>query len=63
MATERVLTGGDDPQKVALRGLTFDDVLLLPAESHIVERQATQRHLLWVVASGENSLSCHVFLS
>lgn len=32
----RVLTGGDDPNKVALRGLTFDDVLLLPAESHIV---------------------------
>ena len=28
--------GGDDPSKVALRGLTFDDVLLLPAESHIV---------------------------
>ena len=28
--------GGDAPNKVALRGLTFDDVLLLPAESHIV---------------------------
>ena len=36
MAQDRVLTGGDDPDKVALRGLTFDDVLLLPAESHIV---------------------------
>ncbi|WP_115685246.1 IMP dehydrogenase [Corynebacterium senegalense] len=36
MAQDRVLTGGDDPNKVALRGLTFDDVLLLPAESHIV---------------------------
>ncbi|WKD56930.1 Inosine-5'-monophosphate dehydrogenase [Corynebacterium capitovis DSM 44611] len=36
MATERVVTGGDDPEKIALRGLTFDDVLLLPAESHIV---------------------------
>ena len=35
MAIERVWTGGDDPDKVALRGLTFDDVLLLPAESHI----------------------------
>ncbi|KGF21993.1 IMP dehydrogenase [Corynebacterium tuscaniense] len=33
---ERVHTGGDDPSKVLLRGLTFDDVLLLPAESHIV---------------------------
>lgn len=27
---ERVHTGGDDPSKVLLRGLTFDDVLLLP---------------------------------
>ncbi|WP_291313161.1 IMP dehydrogenase [Corynebacterium sp. UBA2622] len=36
MAQDRVLTGGDDPNKIALRGLTFDDVLLLPAESHIV---------------------------
>ncbi|WP_342319068.1 IMP dehydrogenase [Corynebacterium mayonis] len=34
--TNRVATGGDDPNKIALRGLTFDDVLLLPAESHIV---------------------------
>ena len=36
MAHDRVITGGDDPNKIALRGLTFDDVLLLPAESHIV---------------------------
>ena len=36
MTDQRIHTGGDDPNKVALRGLTFDDVLLLPAESHIV---------------------------
>ncbi|WIM68165.1 IMP dehydrogenase [Corynebacterium breve] len=36
MTEQRVHTGGDDPNKVALKGLTFDDVLLLPAESHIV---------------------------
>ena len=36
MSNERIHTGGDDPNKVAFRGLTFDDVLLLPAESHIV---------------------------
>ena len=41
MANERVLTGGDDPDKVALRGLTFDDVLLLPAESHIVPSEVS----------------------
>lgn len=41
MATERVLTGGDDPNKVALRGLTFDDVLLLPAESSIVPSEVS----------------------
>ncbi len=29
-------TGGDDPGKVALLGLTFDDVLLLPAASDVV---------------------------
>ena len=28
-----VPTGGDDPTKVAMLGLTFDDVLLLPAAS------------------------------
>lgn len=32
----RVSTGGDDPNKVALVGLTFDDVLLLPDASDIV---------------------------
>ncbi|MFD6895456.1 IMP dehydrogenase [Rhodococcus sp. NPDC060086] len=31
-----VHTGGDDPNKVAMLGLTFDDVLLLPAASDIV---------------------------
>ena len=41
MANERVLTGGDAPNKVALRGLTFDDVLLLPAESHIVPAEVS----------------------
>ena len=41
MDTERVLTGGDDPNKVVLRGLTFDDVLLLPAESHIIPSEVS----------------------
>ena len=36
MSENRVSTGGDDPNKVALHGLTFDDVLLLPAESNVV---------------------------
>lgn len=31
-----VATGGDDPGKVAMLGLTFDDVLLLPAASDVV---------------------------
>ena len=31
-----VSTGGDDPGKVATLGLTFDDVLLLPAASDVV---------------------------
>ncbi len=31
-----VRTGGDDPGKVAMLGLTFDDVLLLPAASDVV---------------------------
>ena len=35
MAIERVWTGGDDPDKVALRGLTFDDVLLLPTTPYV----------------------------
>ena len=29
-------TGGDDPNKVALVGLTFDDVLLIPAASDVI---------------------------
>ncbi|RNE48832.1 IMP dehydrogenase [Corynebacterium alimapuense] len=36
MTDQRVSTGGDNPNKVALLGLTFDDVLLLPAESNII---------------------------
>ena len=36
MTQERVFTGGDDPNKVLLNGLTFDDVLLLPAESNVI---------------------------
>ncbi len=32
-------TGGDDPNKVAMLGLTFDDVLLLPAASDVVPSQ------------------------
>jgi IMP dehydrogenase len=31
-----VTTGGDDPRKVELVGLTFDDVLLLPAASDVI---------------------------
>lgn len=36
MSDQRVSTGGDDPNKVALVGLTFDDVLLLPAQSDVI---------------------------
>src|ERR1700731_1016738 len=32
----RVATGGDDPNKIAMLGLTFDDVLLLPAASDLI---------------------------
>lgn len=32
----RPRTGGDDPNKIAMLGLTFDDVLLLPAASDLV---------------------------
>ena len=35
-----VPTGGDDPTKVAMLGLTFDDVLLLPAASDVVPATA-----------------------
>ena len=33
-------TGGDDPGKVAMLGLTFDDVLLLPAASDVMPADA-----------------------
>ena len=36
MTDMHVPTGGDDPNKVALVGLTFDDVLLLPDASEII---------------------------
>ncbi len=39
-ASPRVRTGGDDPHKVVMLGLTFDDVLLLPAASDIVPAAA-----------------------
>ena len=39
MTNNRVQTGGNDPDKILLNGLTFDDVLLLPAESNIVPSQ------------------------
>ncbi|CAM4458607.1 IMP dehydrogenase [Nocardia ninae] len=32
----RPSTGGDDPNKIAMLGLTFDDVLLLPAASDLI---------------------------
>ena len=35
-----VSTGGDDPAKIAMLGLTFDDVLLLPAASDVVPARA-----------------------
>ncbi len=35
-----VRTGGDDPDKVAMLGLTFDDVLLLPAASDVIPSDA-----------------------
>ncbi|WP_333617896.1 IMP dehydrogenase [Dietzia sp.] len=31
-----IRTGGDDPGKISMIGLTFDDVLLVPAESDVV---------------------------
>jgi len=39
-STAGVRTGGDDPAKVAMLGLTFDDVLLLPAASDIIPATA-----------------------
>ncbi|MDO5099634.1 MAG: IMP dehydrogenase [Corynebacterium sp.] len=41
MAQQRVSTGGDDPNKVALVGLTFDDVLLLPDASDVIPSEVT----------------------
>lgn len=35
-ASGNVFIGGDDPSKVAMLGLTFDDVLLLPAASDVI---------------------------
>jgi len=40
LAYDPVPTGGDDPHKVAMLGLTFDDVLLLPAASDVVPATA-----------------------
>ncbi|MGY4710341.1 IMP dehydrogenase [Mycolicibacterium sp. CBM1] len=37
---DSVPTGGDDPNKIAMLGLTFDDVLLLPAASDVVPATA-----------------------
>src|SRR6201993_3796552 len=35
-----ITTGGDDPNKIAMLGLTFDDVLLLPAASDVIPAAA-----------------------
>src|ERR1700732_5393609 len=40
LADVPVPTGGDDPHKIAMLGLTFDDVLLLPAASDVVPASA-----------------------
>ena len=40
LADDPVPTGGDNPNKVAMLGLTFDDVLLLPAASDVVPATA-----------------------
>src|SRR6201991_4405704 len=40
LADDPVPTGGDNPNKVAMLGLTFDDVLLLPAASDVVPAAA-----------------------
>lgn len=41
MMQQRVSTGGDDPNKVALVGLTFDDVLLLPDASDVIPSEVS----------------------
>ncbi|AKE40633.1 inosine 5-monophosphate dehydrogenase [Corynebacterium kutscheri] len=43
MTSTRVTTGGDDPNKVALVGLTFDDVLLLPDASDVIPSDVTTK--------------------
>src|ERR1700729_1584701 len=40
LAGDVVPTGGDNPNKIAMLGLTFDDVLLLPAASDVVPATA-----------------------
>ncbi|MCV7075260.1 IMP dehydrogenase [Mycobacterium szulgai] len=40
LTDDPVPTGGDDPHKIAMLGLTFDDVLLLPAASDVVPATA-----------------------
>ncbi|MBP3088672.1 IMP dehydrogenase [Corynebacterium sp. sy017] len=43
MSQSYVSTGGDDPQKVALVGLTFDDVLLIPDASDVIPSEVTTK--------------------
>lgn len=43
MTQQRVSTGGDDPNKVALVGLTFDDVLLLPDASDVIPSEVSTK--------------------
>jgi IMP dehydrogenase len=43
MTQQHVSTGGDDPNKVALVGLTFDDVLLLPDASDVIPADVTTK--------------------
>lgn len=40
---QNVPTGGDDPNKVALVGLTFDDVLLIPDASEVIPSEVDTR--------------------
>jgi IMP dehydrogenase len=40
LADDPLPTGGDNPYKIAMLGLTFDDVLLLPAASDVVPASA-----------------------
>ena len=49
-------TGGDDPTKIAMLGLTFDDVLLLPAASDVIPATADTSSQLTAIrlsAAGE----------